>query len=424
MLDIKDIRENAEDIKKKLATRGGDAHTLIDEVVTLDESRRKVETDKQVLQSERNSASKKIGALMAKGEKDAAEEAKAAVKEIGEKIKELESQSEEVSTKLNYLLMSIPNIPHANCPVGKDEDDNPEIRVWGDKPEIAEPLDHVQLAEKHGLIDFEAAAKISGSGFAMYRGKGARLERALISFLLDLQTQEHGYTEVNVPHIIRRQCMEGTGQLPKFEDDMYGIEDNEMFLAPTAEVPVTNLLRETIQKEADLPIKLTTHTPCFRREAGSAGRDNKGIIRTHQFDKVELVQAVKPETSMEVLEELTGHAEAALQKLGLHYRTIELCTGDIGFSSLKTYDIEVWAPGHGKYLEVSSCSNFGDFQARRMKLRYKDADGKNQFLHTLNGSGTALPRLYVALIEQNQQADGSIKIPEALVPYFGSEEIS
>ena len=424
MLDIKDIRENAEDIKPKLAARGGDAYTLIDQVITLDGSRRKFETDKQVLQSERNTASKNIGALMAKGEKDAAEEAKATVKEIGEKIKNLEIQSEEVTSKLNYLLMSIPNIPHVDCPTGSCESDNSVIRVWGDKPEIAEPLDHVQLAEKHGLIDFEAAAKISGSGFAMYRGKGARLERALISFLLDLQTEEHGYTEVNVPHIIRRQCMEGTGQLPKFEDDMYGIENNEMFLAPTAEVPVTNLLRETIQKESDLPIKLTTHTPCFRREAGSAGRDNKGIIRTHQFDKVELVQAVKPETSMDVLEELTGHAEAALQKLGIHYRTIELCTGDIGFSSLKTYDIEVWAPGHGKYLEVSSCSNFGDYQARRMKLRYKDADGKNQFLHTLNGSGTALPRLYVALLEQYQQADGSIKIPEALVPYFGSEEIS
>lgn len=423
MLDIKDIRDNAECIKTKLATRGGDAHTLIDEIITLDESRRKFETDKQVFQSERNTASKNIGALMAKGEKDAAEEAKAAVKEIGEKIKELETQSEEVSTKLTHLLMSIPNIPYADCPSGNCENDNPEIRVWGDKPEIAEPLDHVQLAEKHGLIDFEAAAKISGAGFAMYRGKGARLERALISFLLDLQTEEHGYTEVNVPHIIRRQCMEGTGQLPKFEDDMYAIEDGEMFLAPTAEVPVTNLLRETIQKESDLPIKLTTHTPCFRREAGSAGRDNKGIIRTHQFDKVELVQAVKPENSMQALEELTGHAEAALQKLGIHYRTIELCTGDIGFSSLKTYDIEVWAPGHGKYLEVSSCSNFGDYQARRMKLRYKDADGKNQFLHTINGSGTALPRLYVALLEQCQQPDGSIKIPAALVPYFGAEQI-
>ena len=424
MLDIKDIRENAETIKTRLATRGGDAYTLIDEVLVSDESRRKIETEKQVLQSERNTASKNIGALMSQGKKDEAETAKAAVKEIGDRIKELDTQSDEVTSQLNHLLMTIPNVPYADCPVGKDEDDNPEVRIWGDKPAIDDALDHVQLAEKHGLIDFEAAAKISGSGFAMYRGKGAKLERALINFLLDIQTEEHGYTEVNVPHIIRRYCMEGTGQLPKFEDDMYGIEDNEMFLAPTAEVPVTNLMRDTIYAESDLPIKMTAHTPCFRREAGSAGRDNKGIIRMHQFDKIELVQAVLPETSMQVLEELTGHAEAALQKLGLHYRTIELCTGDIGFSSLKTYDIEVWAPGQGKYLEVSSCSNFGDYQARRMKLRYKDADGKNQFCHTLNGSGTALPRLYVALIEQNQQPDGSVKIPAALVPYFGVDEIS
>ena len=424
MLNIKDIRENAEAIKARLATRGGDAHTLIDEVLVSDESRRKIETEKQILQSERNTASKNIGALMGQGKTDEAEIAKAAVKDIGDSIKELETQSDEITSKQNHLLMTIPNVPYEGCPIGKDEDDNPELRTWGEKPEIADPMDHVQLAEQHGLIDFEAAAKISGSGFAMYRGKGAKLERALINFLLDLHTEEHGYQEVNVPHLIRRNCMEGTGQLPKFEDDMYGIEDNEMFLAPTAEVPVTNLLRDMILAESDLPIKMTAQTPCFRREAGSAGRDNKGIIRMHQFDKVELVQAVLPETSMAVLEELTGHAEAVLQKLGLHYRTIELCTGDVGFSSLKTYDIEVWAPGQGKYLEVSSCSSFGDYQARRMKLRYKDADGKNQFCHTLNGSGTALPRLYVALIEQNQQPDGSIKIPAALVPYFGFESIS
>ena len=424
MLDIKDIRENAEAIKARLATRGGDAHTLIDEALVNDESRRKIETEKQILQSERNTASKNIGALMGQGKKEDAETAKAAVKDIGDRIKELETQSDEVTSQQNHLLMTIPNVPYEDCPIGKDEDDNPEVRIWGEKPVITEAMDHVQLAEQHGLIDFEAAAKISGSGFAMYRGKGAKLERALINFLLDLQTEEHGYQEVNVPHIIRRNCMEGTGQLPKFEDDMYGIEDNEMFLAPTAEVPVTNLLRDMILAETELPIKMTAHTPCFRREAGSAGRENKGIIRTHQFDKVELVQAVLPETSMQVLEELTGHAEAALQKLELHYRIIELCTGDIGFSALKTYDIEVWAPGQGKYLEVSSCSNFGDYQARRMKLRYKDADGKNQFCHTLNGSGTALPRLYVALIEQNQQPDGSIKIPAALVPYFGFETIT
>jgi len=419
MLDIKDIRENAAAIKAQLATRGGDYHLLIDDVLSWDETRRKIETEKQQLQSQRKSASKNIGALMAKGED--AEPAKAAVKQIGEQIKELEAQADEATRKQQSLLMNIPNVPHNDCPIGTSEDDNPVIRIWADKPMIEVPQDHVQIAERLGLIDFEAAAKISGSGFAVYRGKGAKLERALISFLLDLHTENHGYTEVNVPHIIRRYCMEGTGQLPKFEDDMYGIEDNQMFLAPTAEVPVTNLMRDMILNEDELPVKLTAHTPCFRREAGSAGRDNKGIIRTHQFDKVELVQIVHPDKSFQLLEELTNHAETVLQKLGLHYRTIELCTADLGFSATKTYDIEVWAPGQGKYLEVSSCSSFGGYQARRMKLRFKDENGKNQFCHTLNGSGTALPRLYVALLEQNLQPDGSIKIPEALVPYFGSD---
>ncbi|MFC5051297.1 serine--tRNA ligase [Rubritalea spongiae] len=423
MLDIREIRDNAEEVKARLATRGGDAQDLINEVLACDERRRAVETEKQQLQSERKSSSKEIGALMGQGKHEEAEAAKEAVKVIGEKIKVLDAEADTVTERQNHLLMSIPNLPHANCPVGKDEADNPEIRTWGEKPNIAEPLDHVALAEKHNLIDFDAAAKISGSGFAVYRGSGAKLERALINFLLDLQTEEHGYTEVNVPHIIRRYCMEGTGQLPKFEDDMYGLEDGAMFLAPTAEVPVTNLVRETLLQESELPIKMTAHTPCFRREAGSAGRDNRGIIRMHQFDKIELVQAVHPDKSAEVLEELTAHAEAALQKLGLHYRTIELCTGDIGFSATKTYDIEVWSPGQDKFLEVSSCSNFGDYQARRLRLRYKDADGKNHFCHTLNGSGTALPRLYVAVIEQYQNADGSITIPPALVPYFGKSEI-
>ncbi|HEY1123755.1 MAG TPA: serine--tRNA ligase, partial [Haloferula sp.] len=297
-----------------------------------------------------------------------------------------------------------------------------------EKPEIAGAQDHLTLAEALGIISLDDAARIAGSGFAVYRGKGAKLERALINFLLDLQSNEHGYEEVNVPHVVLRECMEGTGQLPKFEDDMYGTdagEDgrNQLFLAPTAEVPVTNLYRDTLLHEADLPKRLCAYTPCFRREAGSAGRDNRGIIRTHQFDKVELVQVVHPDVSFEELEKLLGHAQAALEKLGLHYRTIELCTGDLGFGSAKTYDIEVWAPGHGKYLEVSSCSCFTDYQARRMKLRFKDAEGKNRFCHTLNGSGTALPRLYVAILEQYQQPDGSIRIPDALVPYFGATEI-
>ncbi|MBT8043974.1 MAG: serine--tRNA ligase, partial [Verrucomicrobiae bacterium] len=402
MLDIKAIREDADTIKERLATRGGDAHLLIDEVLACDEARRKAETDKQSLQSQRKQLSKQIGALMGQGKADEAEDIKAEVKAIGEKISALDDVGETAGSRQTELLMSIPNLPHADCPVGDDEDANPEIRVWGEKPAIAEPLDHVALAEKHGLISFDDGTRITGSGYVVYRGRGARLERALIQFLLDTQTEEHGYEEVNVPHIIKRECMERTDQLPKFEDDMYGIEDNSMFLAPTAEVPVTNLYRDTLLTVDQLPIKLTAYTPCFRREAGSAGRDNRGIIRMHQFDKVELVQVVHPDESHNVLEELTGHAEAILQKLGLHYRVIELCTGDIGFSSSKTYDIEVWSPGQDKFLEVSSCSNFADYQARRMKLRFKDENGKNQTCHTLNGSGTALPRLYVALIEQYQ----------------------
>ena len=353
--------------------------------------------------------------------------AEAEARTINAKIEALDTEVEATTLRQNDLLLHLPNMTHENCPVGADETANPVVREWGAKPEIAGPKDHVELALLHKLVDWDDATRIAGSGFAVYRGKGARLERALINFLLDNQTS-NGYEEVNVPHLVKRECMEGTGQLPKFEDDMYGTdagEDgrNNLFLAPTAEVPVTNLYRDTLLNENQLPIRMVAYTPCFRREAGSAGRDNKGIIRMHQFDKVELVQIVHPDEGFACLEKLTAHAESVLQKLGLHYRTIELCTGDIGFSSAKTYDIEVWAPGHGKYLEVSSCSCFTDYQARRMKLRFKDAEGKNRFPHTLNGSGTALPRLYVALLEQCQQADGSIAIPAALVPYFGVEKI-
>jgi seryl-tRNA synthetase len=417
MLDIKVIRENPELVKERLANRHDGSADLIDEVLACDETRRKNETAKQVLQSERKATSKEIGKLRANGEDSSGIEAE--VKKIGEQIKALDDEGSKAAKRQNELLLNIPNLPHEDCPVGADEDANPIIRSWGEKPALAEARDHLDLAEEKGLISFDDGARLSGSGFAVYRGKGARLQRALIQFLLDLQSRENGYEEVNVPHIIKRECMEGTGQLPKFEDDMYGTENNEFFLAPTAEVPVTNLYRDTLLAESELPIKMTAHTPCFRREAGSAGRDNRGIIRMHQFDKVELVQIVDPATSMAVLEELTGHAEAALQKLGLHYQVIELCTGDVGFSSCKTYDIEVWAPGQGKYLEVSSCSCFGDYQARRMKLRYKDAEGKNIFCHTLNGSGTALPRLLVALLEQCQDSDGTIHIPEALQLYYG-----
>ena len=421
MLDIKVIRENPTDIKERLATRHDGSADLIDEVLTCDETRRKNETEKQALQSERKNTSKEIGKLRANGEDSSGIEAE--VKKIGDQIKTLDDEANKAGARQLELLLNIPNLPGEKCPVGADEESNPVLRNWGQKPALTEARDHLDLAEAKGIISFDDGARLAGSGFAVYRGKGARLQRALIQFLLDQQTNENGYEEVNVPHIIKRECMEGTGQLPKFEDDMYGTENNEFFLAPTAEVPVTNLYRDTLLAEEDLPIKMTAHTPCFRREAGSAGRDNRGIIRTHQFDKVELVQIVHPDQSKDILEELTGHAESVLQKLGLHYQVIELCTGDLGFSSSKTYDIEVWAPGQGKYLEVSSCSNFGDYQARRMKLRYKDADGKNQFCHTLNGSGTALPRLMVALLEQGQDAEGNIHIPEALQPYFGAAAV-
>ena len=417
MLDIKVIRENPALVKERLANRHDSSADLIDEVLACDEIRRKNETAKQALQSERKSTSKEIGKLRANGEDSSGIENE--VKKIGEQIKALDDEGNKAAKRQLTLLLNIPNLPYEGCPIGADEQSNPVIRSWGEKPALTEARDHLDLAEAKGLISFDDGARLSGSGFAVYRGKGARLQRALIQFLLDLQSRENGYEEVNVPHVVKRECMVGTAQLPKFEDDMYGIENNELFLVPTGEVPLTNLYRDTLLAEEDLPIKMTGQTPCFRREAGSAGRDNRGIIRMHQFDKVELVQIVHPDTSMAVLEELTGHAEAALQKLGLHYQVIELCTGDVGFGSQKTYDIEVWAPGQGKYLEVSSCSSFSDYQARRMKLRFKDSEGKNTFCHTLNGSGTALPRLLVALLEQCQDAEGNIAIPEALQPYYG-----
>ena len=425
MLDIRLIRESADVVRERLRARGGEHGAVVDEVLACDAERRAAETVKQQLQNSRKVLSKQIGQMKAKGEDSSALEAE--VRAINEQIVEKDRESEDAAARQQDLLLALPNLPHEACPVGADESANPILREWGEKPALEAPRDHVELAQIHGLIDWEAGSRVAGSGFVVYRGMGARLERALIQFLLDLQVG-NGYEEVNVPHLVKRECMEGTGQLPKFEDDMYGTDADEsgrnrLFLAPTAEVPVTNLLRDTLLSAEQLPVRYCAYTPCFRREAGSAGRDNKGIIRMHQFDKVELVQVVHPDHGFEVLEELTGHAESALRALGLHYRVIELCTGDIGFSSAKTYDIEVWAPGHGKYLEVSSCSCFTDYQARRMRLRFKDEEGKNRFPHTLNGSGTALPRLYVALLEQCQEPDGSILIPEALVPYLGVRKL-
>lgn len=422
MLDIRLIRDNPTLVKERLATRDASLSALVDEVLAIDEQRRAAETERQKLQGDRNRISKEIGIAKKKGEDTSAIETE--VRGIGSRIDQIGKDADELDVRQRDLLLSIPNLPHDACPVGTSAEDNPEVRVWGTKPAYDfQPKDHVTLGAQHGMLDFEAGAKITGSAFVVYRGPAARLERALISFLLDLHTTEHGYTEVSVPFLVKSDALVGTTQLPKFGDQVYHCEVDDLYLIPTAEVPVTNLHREEILTLAGLPMHYAAYTPCFRREAGSAGLGTRGLIRMHQFDKVELVKITTPETSMEELEKLTGNAEKVLQTLGLHYRVIELCTGDIGFGSAKTYDIEVWAPGQGSYLEVSSCSNFGDYQARRMNLRYKDENGKNRFCHTLNGSGTALARLFVALVETYQQADGSILIPEALRRYFGSEKI-
>jgi seryl-tRNA synthetase len=422
MLDIRLIRERPDFVRERLATRKAELAEQVDEVLKVDSERRRLETQVQQLNAERNKLSKEIGKLRSK--KESSTEQESNVRGIGEEIAHLNeavAAADEFQTK---LLLGMPNLPNPEAPVGADESANPEVRVWGEKPVFSDPpLDHVDLGAKLGLFDLGRAAKISGTGFVCFTHRGARLQRGLIQFLLDLHTTEHGYVEICPPHLVRRECMVGTGQLPKFEDDAYGLEDGQTFLIPTAEVPLTNLYRDEILSYAELPKYLVAHTPCFRREAGSAGRDTRGIIRIHQFDKVELVKITTPENSYEELEKLTANAEKVLQSLGLHYRMIELCTGDLGFSMAKTYDLEVWAPGQGRYLEVSSCSNAEDYQARRMNLRFKDKDGKNRFCHTLNGSGTALARLYIALVETYQQPDGSILIPEPLRDYVRFKEI-
>jgi seryl-tRNA synthetase len=422
MLDIRLIREQPDTIKARLAARGGDAHIHIDEILACDKERRAAETQLQQLQSDRKRISKEIGIRKSKGEDTSSVEAEMRV--LGDEVAKLNDLSAALDNRQRELLLNLPNVPHENCPIGADAEANPEVRVWGEKPTFAfTPKSHVELGEALGLFDFDRAAKISGSAFVCFTGAGARLERALLNFLLDLHTTQHGYREVSTPFIIRPEALVGTSQLPKFEEQLYRCDRDELYLAPTAEVPVTNLHREEILSLEQLPIRYAAYTPCFRREAGSAGLGTRGLIRMHQFDKVELVKITTPESAFEELELLTANAEKVLQLLGLHYRVIELCTGDVGFGSTKTYDIEVWAPGQNSYLEVSSCSNFGDFQARRMNLRFKDGEGKNRFCHTLNGSGTALPRLFVALIETFQQPDGTVRLPEALRPYFGSERI-
>ena len=422
MLDIRLIRERPDFVRERLATRSAELPQQVDEVLKVDLERRRLETRVQQLNGERNKLSKEIGMLRSKKESSAEQEAK--VRTIGEEIALLNEAVSAADEVQKMSLLSIPNLPHGQAPVGADAGSNPEVRAWGEKPLFGfQPLDHVDLGSKLALFDLGRAAKISGSGFVCFTNLGARLQRGLIQFLLDLHTTEHGYVEIAPPHLVRRECMVGTGQLPKFEEEAYGLEDGQTFLIPTAEVPLTNLYREEILSFEELPKYLVAHTPCFRREAGSAGRDTRGIIRVHQFDKVELVKITVPDTSYEELEKLTANAEKVLQRLGLHYRVIELCTGDLGFGMAKTYDLEVWAPGQGRYLEVSSCSNAEDYQARRMNLKFKDEEGKNRFCHTLNGSGTALARLYVALVETYQRADGSISIPEPLRRYVGFDEI-
>jgi seryl-tRNA synthetase len=421
MLDIRVIRENPEAVKRRLAMRGGDAAAAIDDVLECDEARRRAETEKQRLQGERNRLSKEIGAKKRAGEETSVLEAQ--VKGFAAELARAEAEAAAADARQRELLLNIPNLPHDACPPGSGAEDNPLVREWGARPAFDfVPRDHIVLGTTLGLIDFESATKITGSAFVVYRGSGARLERALINFLLDLHTREHGYTEVLPPYVTHADSLIGTTQLPKFEEQLYRIERDGLYLAPTAEVPVTNLHREEILRADQLPIKYAAYTPCFRREAGAAGVGTRGLIRMHQFDKVELVKITTPESSFAELDSLTTDAEKVLQKLGLHYRVIELCTGDLGFGSAKTYDIEVWAPGQASYLEVSSCSCFTDYQARRMNMRFKDS-GKNRFCHTLNGSGTALARLFVALLETFQHADGSVAIPQPLWPYFGADEI-
>jgi seryl-tRNA synthetase len=432
MLDIKFIREQTDWVRQRLQSRGAGDEARIDEALAIDEQRRKRIAEVETLKATRNRVSKEIGALMARKQAAEAEAKKAETRAIGDRISELDKQVTELEASRDAILIRLPNLPHASVVTGKSAEDNPEVRVWGTPAEFGfKPKTHVELCEKLKLVDFARGAKLTGSGFLLYTNWGARLERALIQFLLDLHITEHGYTEVSPPFIVSRDCMTGVGQFPKFVDQAYAVREGEdaatlgkYYLVPTAEAPVANIHREEILKESQLPIYYCAYSPCFRAEAGAAGVGTRGMIRVHQFDKVELIKIVRPETSYEELEKLAGNAEKVLQKLGLHYRLIMLCTGDMGFASAKTYDIEVWAPGQGQYLEVSSCSNCEDFQARRMNLRYKTETGEIRLPHILNGSGTALARLFVALVETHQQADGSILIPEALRPYLKTERIT
>ncbi|MDF3029453.1 MAG: seryl-tRNA synthetase [Moraxellaceae bacterium] len=420
MLDPKLLRNDLDIAASRLAVRNMTLDTAA--IRALEERRKAVQTETERLQAERNAGSKKIGQAKAKGEDVSA--VMAEMNAIGEKLKSNQAELEKVQAEFEALQLTIPNLPHTSVPAGKGEEDNVELRRVGTPREFSfTPKDHADLGEALGLLDFETAVKIAGSRFSLLKGPLAKLQRALTQFMLDTHTNEHGYQEVYAPYLVNADSLRGTGQLPKFEEDLFKTGgEKPYYLIPTAEVPVTNIVRDEIVDSTRLPLKFVCHTPCFRSEAGSYGKDTRGLIRQHQFEKVELVQIVKPEDSYQALEELTGHAERILQKLGLPYRVIVLCGGDMGFSAAKTYDIEVWLPGQGKYREISSCSNFEAFQARRLQARYRNEQGKPELVHTLNGSGLAVGRTLVAILENYQNEDGSVTIPEALRGYMGGLE--
>ncbi|WP_417532575.1 serine--tRNA ligase [Marinobacterium stanieri] len=419
MLDPKYVRANPDEVAALLKKKGYDFP--VEQFVELDNQRKTIQTETENLQNERNTRSKGIGKAKAAGED--IQPLLAEVQNLGDQLDAAKERLNEVQAQLDDLLLGVPNIPHESVPEGADEDDNVEVRTWGTPAQFDfEALDHVALGEKNGELDFETAAKLTGSRFAVMKGKMARLHRALTQMMLDTHVSEHGYEEIYVPYMVNADSLQGTGQLPKFEEDLFRVPfgERDYYLIPTAEVPVTNTVRDEIVDAAHLPLQYTCHTPCFRSEAGASGRDTRGMIRQHQFDKVEMVQVVEPSKSWDALEALTGHAEAILQKLELPYRVVTLCGGDLGFSAAKTYDIEVWLPGQGKFREISSCSNMGDFQARRMKARWRNPEtGKPELVHTLNGSGLAVGRTLVAVLENYQTADGTVRVPEALQPYMG-----
>lgn len=418
VLDVRLLRSDYDRVKQALVNRGA-SEELIAGFPALDQRRRELLTETERLKNRRNTVSQEVAKIKREG--GDAEALIVEMREVGDRIKELDDEVRELEGRIEQILIAIPNIPHESVPVGASEEDNVEIRRVGEPPAFTfEPKSHWEIADRLGILDFESAARTTGSRFVFYRGLGARLERALISFMMDLHADRHGYEEVLPPYLVHRESLIGTGQLPKFEEDLFKVEGTEFFLIPTAEVPVTNLYRETILDASDLPKNFVAYSACFRAEAGAAGRDTRGLIRQHQFNKVELVKYVKPEDSYAELEKLTAEAEQVLKALGLPYRVIVLCTGDMGFASAKTYDIEVWLPSYGTYREISSCSNFEDFQARRANIRFRrEPKAKPEFIHTLNGSGLAVGRTVAAILENYQQEDGSVLIPEALRPYMG-----